>query len=90
MASADEIEVKVANEKTDIEVLTDRDMLYQLLFNLGSNAVDAIKEKCKSDPDFSCNERDRNFFNGRRGQAGTYFDFRQRRRDTRGDSRESI
>lgn len=56
MAAAGEIEVQVKIGEPDTEVLTDRDMLYQLLFNLGSNAVEAIKERCKSDAAFSCSK----------------------------------
>jgi Signal transduction histidine kinase regulating C4-dicarboxylate transport system len=29
-------------------------MLHQLLFNLAINSIDAINERCKSDPEFVC------------------------------------
>ena len=53
MPTAGKIQVRVAHGNADTEVTTDRDMLYQLLFNLGINAIDAINERCKSDPGFS-------------------------------------
>jgi len=55
-SSADHIEIRISNANTASEVITDRELLYQLLLNLGINAVDAIKERCKSDPDFSCSK----------------------------------
>jgi len=54
--SANGIEIRVSNAGAVSEVLTDRELLYQLLFNLGINAVDAVKERCKSDPEFSCSK----------------------------------
>ncbi len=54
LPSSGEIEIRVSQENALPAINTDRDLLYQLLFNLGINAVDAVKERCKSDPDFSC------------------------------------
>jgi signal transduction histidine kinase len=51
--AASDIDIRVLSDSTARTVLTDPELLYQLLFNLGINAVDAIKERCKVDPDFS-------------------------------------
>lgn len=55
-SSAGEIDVQVSPQNGHSEFLTDRDLLYQLLFNLGNNAVDAVKERCKTDAEFSCSK----------------------------------
>ncbi len=51
---AGEIEIHLPAEGAPEIILTDSDMLHQLLFNLAINSIDAIKERCKSDPEFVC------------------------------------
>ena len=51
---AGEIEIHLPAEGAPEIILTDPDMLHQLLFNLAINSIDAIKERCKSDPEFVC------------------------------------
>jgi len=53
-ALAGEIEIQIPTEGTPRQILTDSDMLHQLLFNLAINSIDAIKERCESDSDFTC------------------------------------
>ncbi|MGC8595909.1 MAG: ATP-binding protein [Candidatus Kryptoniota bacterium] len=55
-AVAGQIRIQTPPEEALIEISTDADMLYQLLFNIAINSVDAIKERCKSQSDFSCND----------------------------------
>ncbi len=54
LSTAGEIDVHISNNAASGTLWTDRDLIYQLLLNLGVNAVEAIKERCKSDRDFSC------------------------------------
>ncbi len=54
LSTAGDIKVQVAGHTSADTLSTDRDLLYQLLFNLGVNAVEAIKERCKSDHTFHC------------------------------------
>jgi signal transduction histidine kinase len=53
--AAGEIYVGVNHSVPEI-ILTDPELLYQLLFNLGINALDAIKERCRSDRSFTCSQ----------------------------------
>ena len=53
-STAGNIEVQISHGPNTATMLTDRDLLYQLVFNLGINAIEAIKERCKSEPDFDC------------------------------------
>ncbi len=54
LSTAGDINVHISYDAMTDTLSTDRDLLYQLLFNLGVNAGEAIKERCKSDPDFDC------------------------------------
>lgn len=36
------------------EILTDGELLFQVLLNLALNAAEAIREKCRQNPDFDC------------------------------------
>ncbi|MCL5268539.1 MAG: ATP-binding protein [Bacteroidetes bacterium] len=53
-STAGNIDLRISHGPIPETTSTDRDLLYQLLFNLGINAVEAIKERCKSEPDFDC------------------------------------
>ena len=56
LSTAGNIDVQISPRSIPATVSTDHDLLYQLLFNLGINAVEAIKERCKSDNDFDCTD----------------------------------
>ncbi len=56
MTSAGEINVRLSCGDAPPEVLVDRDLLYQLLLNLTINAVDAVKERCRTNTDFPCSD----------------------------------
>jgi len=38
------------------EINVDRDLLYQLLLNLTINAIDAVKERCRTNTNFRCSD----------------------------------
>ncbi len=56
LSTTGNIDVQISRRSVPATLSTDHDLLYQLLFNLGINAVEAIKERCKSDPDFNCSD----------------------------------
>ncbi|MCL4538295.1 MAG: ATP-binding protein [Bacteroidetes bacterium] len=56
LSTAGNIDVEISPRSIPATISTDHDLMYQLLFNLGINAVEAIKERCKSDNDFDCAE----------------------------------
>ena len=56
LSTAGNIDVQISHRSIPATFSTDDDLLYQLLFNLGINAVEAITERCKSDNDFDCTD----------------------------------
>ncbi len=56
MASAGEVNVHVSLDDAPPEIIVDRDLLYQLLLNLTMNAIDAVKERCKTNTHFRCSD----------------------------------
>jgi signal transduction histidine kinase len=56
LSTAGKIKVQISHSSIPATLSTDHDLLYQLLFNLGINSVEAIKERCKSEPDFDCSD----------------------------------
>ena len=54
--SKNKLAIKQNVELTDNLIKSDRELLFQILLNLGLNALEAIEERCKNDDKFDCNE----------------------------------
>lgn len=49
-----EITISYKNEVPQIKLISDSDLLFQVLLNLGLNAKSAIQERCHNDKEFTC------------------------------------
>ncbi len=56
MTSAGDISVQLSFKDAPPEINVDRDLLYQLLLNLTINAIDAVKERCRTNTNFRCSD----------------------------------
>jgi len=56
-----QITISYKNDVAQIKLVSDQDLLFQLLLNLGLNAKAAIKERCRSDKEFTCENGKINF-----------------------------